>query len=876
MSSIISQHKDQCHVLLAGDLNSHFGSEDLSIISSSSFGNILLHQDTNRNGDEVMMLCDILQLDVITTKHHRSTRVTWTNNSSSSQIDHVIIPKNSLYKVTKLRGFWSKVTTDHKLLTWSLSLPLNDSQKEVFNYPNYSLYYSKAWDLSALSNDARRQEYNNLIEKCLQECNESPLTWEKLSSIACYCAERLLKKKRNSMTEEQQLAYLNYRNALDVVMKQRVVDSNPNHIDPALDYPPITGPGSITLLRSAYKALQKAKNDKSRQSLKVFLDHLHDNVSSAGQKVQMAFDYLKTARRSAVQKCATTVSFKQWEEEQSKLAGNFIDLIPEADYHPMLAPPTYVEMLEIVKSMKNNKTPGFDNMSIELFKSSEVLCYKLYKFIRNAYLNNQVPLEWQQTYSIPIPKTKNPKTTSDYRRLTMCNNANKVYTALLMKKLHLYLPPMDYYQSGFIPNRSTDDLCFVLRNVLDYRWSRGRTTYLISLDMKKAFDTVLISKLPEILSSHHIPHYLINRVIAAVLTEYNSILWQGQFSHPIHKSIGIKQGCKISPELFIHILHVAVIRTKQELLSRQIALCIGREDENLCLPLFLAYADDCYVVCDKIDQGLEIVEVFIRHLSTFGLEINYHKSSILIKDPSSSVQPTQFMLNGNYLPVVDKLKVLGTHIASNMHRKNSLKPRMTSAMKLFRALLPYLESLKAPMDLLVQLFVTTIVPAMRYGLNCSSMTKANCLTLMHRETYILKMLSNIAHPRPSQTTFANLLQNKTINRRVTVARIRYYYHVKRSHRGSLIIKSLKYSENARRKIGRPIYDFNKTLSLDFRKYLEIGITKSEMDEDYELRDAIKRLTAELYKREDLQDDPLPIDLNLYTDEELQNFTSNNP
>jgi hypothetical protein len=854
-------------VLLVGDCNCHFGKNDSNIEDSEYFGKILLHEETNNNGDEFLMLCELLQLNALTTMSHPSTKVTWTNNTISSQLDHIFVPKNSLYKLTKLRGAWSKVATDHKLLSWTLIIPLNEPQNGDTTFPDYSIYYSKSWDLSALSVDTVREEFNSLVAESINKCGNDSLSWGDLCSIACFCSESLLKKKKNTYTEEQQAVYLNYRNTLNNIMKSRLVDLNPSLVDPAFDYPPTYSPGSINLLRCAYKALQKSKEDKSLNALNTFLSHLNDNVSSPGQKVNMAFDYLKVTKRTTSYKCSTSISFKQWDLEQSKLEGEFVNLIQEFDFHPILPPPSFNDMLLVVKGMKNNKTPGLDNMCIEFLKSSEVLCYKLYKFIRRAYLTNEIPLEWQHTYSIPIPKTKTPKSTSDFRRLTMCSNGNKIYTALLMNILRNYLPSLPYYQSGFISNRSTNDLCFVMRNVLDYRWSRGRITYVISLDLKKAFDTVLTSKLPEVLLSYNVPHFMINRVIAAVLTEFNSIYWKGQLSHPISKSLGIKQGCKISPELFIYILNVAVSKTKQELLSYQINLCIGKDDDELLLPAFLAYADDCYLLCHDIHQGLFIVTVLMKHLSEFGLQVNYDKSSVLIKDPSNSTHPSSFPLGDSSIPVVANLKVLGSPINSNMNRKSSVKPRILTAMKLFRVLLPYLKNLKAPMDLLIKLCATIIVPSMLYGLNCSSMTKANARTLMNREIYILRMLADIAHPRPPQTTFSNLLNNKTINRKATVARLRYYYHVRRSDRRTLIIKSLFYTENAKRKIGRPIYDFSKTLSLDFRKYLELGIAKSDMDRDFELRDVIKNLTAKLYKREDLSDDPLPIDLKLYPEVE---------
>lgn len=850
-----------------GDFNCHLGINDDNIQRSEHFGNILLHEETNSNGEELYLLCELLHLNVLTTMRHRSTKITWASNSRVSQLDHVIMPINSKYKLHSLQACWTKISTDHKKLTWAVKLPLNESKREYFTFPPFSSYYSKTWDRKALQNPALQNEFETMVETCIKESIHSPLSWHHLSSIACYCAEKLLKITKKDMSEEQKAAFFNYRKALDLVMKKRLVDKDPNLVESDLDFPLLPSHGSIKLLRDAHKALLKAKNNKSKEALDSFLDQLNNEALIPGQRIQLAYDFLRTTKRYNIQLCSAQISIKQWSDELNELAGPKLDLLVEDDFYVKLPPPSFNDMLNVIKSMKNNKTPGLDNVCIEMLKSSPTMCYQLYKLIKHAYMDNQVPSEWQETYSIPIPKIKSPKRVNDYRKLTMCSVGYKIYSFLLMDMLKRFLPPLDFYQSGFMKNRSTDDLCFTLKNILDYRWNVGKTTYVISLDLKKAFDTVKISTLPEIFSSYNVPKYLINRIITSVLTEHNCIFWKGQYTHKVYKATGIKQGCKVSPELFIYILNEIVKRTKDDLQLLGVHLCTGNEQEQLTLPLFLSYADDCYLLSDNITDGIKICEVLLHHLGYYGLSINYEKSKILIKGTQSILPPFYLLLN-HKIPVVTTLKVLGTHINSTMHRKSILKPRVSSSIKMFRGLLPYLKKLRASMDLLMKLYVTILVPSLTYGLSSSSMTKENSMTLMRREIFIIKQLANIANPKPTQTTIASLLENKTINRKVSIGRIRYYYHVKRSHSGSLILKSLSYNENSTRRVGRPIHTFTQTLKNDFKKYLAVGLTKSQLDRDYELRDVIKRLTSLLYTRTDLNDDPLPIDLNLYCEQEL--------
>lgn len=853
------------HLIISGDLNCHFGYEEEEILESPLFGNILLHPRSNTNGDEVFMLCELHKLKVPTTIYHRSTKVTWTNSHRSSQIDHVLLPADGKIILNGPKGTWSKISTDHKLLSWSIKIPSDVRHVSTNNLPAYSTYYSKSWELSALRSEKVAESFDTLIDQQIKQ-RPSNIQWAEVCSIVCYCSTKILKKNSKNITEEQQQAYKNYRFLLSQVMQRRIVDKQPDLVDPTFDYPPSVPVGAIRLLRDAHKILLKAKNNKSRLALTEFLNETEINAPIAGQRVNLAFQYLKTSRRSSAQFCSSSLSMKDWYEDLLKQQGEFLSLLPE-DLSEPVQPPTFIEMMTVIKSMKNGKTPGMDNICVEMLKSSPTLCYTLYQFIKRAFSKNEIPTEWQQTFTVPIPKKKGTKTIDDYRKLTMCSNAYKIYSALLMTRLDDYLPPVDYYQSGFLKNRSCDDLNFILRNLLDYRWNHGKSTCVISLDLCKAFDTVNISLVPDILSTHHVPPFLINRVITAILTEYNCVKWNGQFTHSVLKGKGIKQGCKGSPKIFVYILNEAIMKTKMKLALKGINLCTGNVEERLTLPLILSYADDCYIVCEDIHQGILISEEFCEQLRFYGLEFNYAKSKILFKSQEPIIQ-TGYDICGNHVAVVPAINVLGTPISTNMDRKRTIKPRVTTAIKLFRALLPYLKNLKAPMDLLVRLYICIIVPCLIYGLTCSSMTKSNAMTLMRREIYILRELANIAHPRPPQSTLAALLNFKTINRKVSVGRIRYYYHVKRSHRNSLILQSLSYSENARRKVGRPLYTFSDTLKKDIKKYLRLGITQSELDEDYELRNVIKGLTAQLYSQQDLLDDPLPDDLYLYDEGEV--------
>lgn len=90
----------------------------------------------------------------------------------------------------------------------------------------------------------------------------------------------------------------------------------------------------------------------------------------------------------------------------------------------------------------------------------------------------------------------------------------------MQQQLNVFLRRIPDYQSGFLSiNSSCGDLIFILTRVMEERWNHNLPTFLMELDDRKAFDLVNIHRLPTVLSTQGVPHYLINRIVKACLWE---------------------------------------------------------------------------------------------------------------------------------------------------------------------------------------------------------------------------------------------------------------------------------------------------------------------------------------------------------------------
>lgn len=168
----------------------------------------------------------------------------------------------------------------------------------------------------------------------------------------------------------------------------------------------------------------------------------------------------------------------------------------------------------------------------------------------------------------------------------------------------------------------------MLRRILDERWRKGCKTILVSLDIKQAFDKLDISKAGEILIDMGVSKALVNRIIEACLHEITSVQWYGQRTRSFKKMKGVKQGCPLSPQLFILMLH-HVLASVQEFIPE---LKLSHEG-SLKLPCILGYADDLMFICRTEEEVERLLEILEPLLYSIGLEINVRKTKVLYRDP---------------------------------------------------------------------------------------------------------------------------------------------------------------------------------------------------------------------------------------------------
>ncbi|XP_076043707.1 uncharacterized protein LOC143026815 [Oratosquilla oratoria] len=123
---------------------------------------------------------------------------------------------------------------------------------------------------------------------------------------------------------------------------------------------------------------------------------------------------------------------------------------------------TTEEIEYALKKMKNNKSPGCDELAVELLKQGgqEIKMY-LKNIFNHAWNEGAIPEEWNNALICPIFKKGNKRECRNYRGISLLTHIGKVYERVLERRLrHLVEDRLSEWQCGFRPNRGTIDLIF--------------------------------------------------------------------------------------------------------------------------------------------------------------------------------------------------------------------------------------------------------------------------------------------------------------------------------------------------------------------------------------------------------------------------------
>ena len=208
-----------------------------------------------------------------------------------------------------------------------------------------------------------------------------------------------------------------------------------------------------------------------------------------------------------------------------------------------------ITICEAINKLKSGKAPGF-NLTNEFIKygNCDKMLSILFKFYNNIVSTGHIPVNFNTSILIPIPKKGILNSPSDYRPISISSPLTTILEILLLDTLPC-LKHTNSKQFGYKNNTSCKNAFYIANEVINYYKHGDTNVHVVSLDAAKAFDKVWREGLFFKLKDRSDP--FIWRLLVNYYTSSNiAISVDGYKSEIFKTSQGLKQGGILSPFLF--------------------------------------------------------------------------------------------------------------------------------------------------------------------------------------------------------------------------------------------------------------------------------------------------------------------------------------
>ena len=863
MDICLSRKRSSDILLLGADTNSSMGCDRAYIGTTNILPTVGKFgiEHVNYSGRRFLSYLAVNDLLALTTFFKKKSYGTWIHPRSKNahQIDHFITSKNTYHRFLDAGVTQSLIDSDHRAVRCKVRIMHRLKKCSTPRQRMLHLDHSKLNDIeikNGFCHDVAHQ-FNGTAE-------DGTHAYTRLAKCAKSAAIKLLPKKPKANPGWFEAA----KDKLTPLIEER------NNAIANL-YAINTRTRSCTLrLRRARKCLKaevsKAKNEWIQRQCSQLNESTsgHGGTKQSWEAVTNLKKGLSKVRQSNQQNMMKPDgSLASTPEENAEVfRAHFNQLYhcsPDYDttvlhllsQHPVATNcdhmPSDDEIRTAVSKLKN--APGDSGLCPQIWKalieSDET--FNIFKNVITDFWDTElVPPEWEIGVLNIIAKKGDLSKPDNYRGIMLLETAYKVVAIILHSRLLPIEEGLGFEsQCGFRPQRGCTDAIFTIKMAIKKRREHGLESWVLFIDLVKAFDKVPRQLLWEILAKFGVP----SKLISLLRSLHNRVVVKftvNEVTHHLECIIGVKQGDILGPILFVFYI-AAIIITWRKLFDRPLCVFHTRMDftmtgRNSCtrgdtFPIDDSeYADDTAVLFPTRDSLEQSAPDMILHFKRFGAEIHLgtadkdSKSEVLFvskpecmyDDPETydGQQLSNIQLaNNTHIPIVDWFCYLGSILARDCRDSLDVANRIKVAGNAFGALRACLfRQRKISLRAKSVVYVGLVLSILLYGSETWCLTERllHQLRLFHARCARSMCRLNLWHTRKHHISTVHLLQRiglKSIDYYVTKRQLKWVGHVSRMNYNRLPRKMLSCWVSNKRPRGSPQFTFGRGIQKALKK-----------------------------------------------------------
>lgn len=352
----------------------------------------------------------------------------------------------------------------------------------------------------------------------------------------------------------------------------------------------------------------------------------------------------------------------------------------------------------------------------------------LFRVLSTVWESESIPRDWQEVHLITLFKSGDPESLANYRGISLISVTLKVILSVVADRLSKVMNAgvITKEQAGFRKNEECMGQFLTLAEIVRRRHLEGKATYVAFIDFKKAYDKVLHGAMLWVLHKYGVTGKMYNFIKALYESSVVRVRTGGELGEPFPLERGTRQGCSLSPLLFILLIN-SCFQADGDWSGEGVHV-----QPTLDLIPGGKYADDLALLAEtdvELEKALIRLSAWAKEI---GQEIGYHKCGLMCCSEDKAVRvrfkSREFTDGEGIFPHVDEYKYLGinvdwTLVDSRGEWKDGTvgcefrysKSQAQKGMKALHQLRPLLTDRKCPLPLKQDLIRNLLMPSMTYG-----------------------------------------------------------------------------------------------------------------------------------------------------------------
>lgn len=302
--------------------------------------------------------------------------------------------------------------------------------------------------------------------------------------------------------------------------------------------------------------------------------------------------------------------------------------LPVADTSGLSCDPFLAdEIKEAVMSSKGDSSPGPDGFPMCFYQHFwSIIDVDVIRAVNDFSHGHRKLHPINFSWLFLFPKFVGSEDIDNFRPISLANCSYKIITKCIANRLKLTLDNIiDPMHTAFLSGRSILDSVALVDELLAHLHETKTPGMILKIDFKKAFDRINWSFILECLRRRGFPQLWVDWVEAIILSSHAAVLVNGEGGRFFKVHRGLKQGCPLSPLLFI-----LAVDTLNGLLRHNASQngIMGIGPSGGWSLLNLQFTDDTILCIRPTSQAIRRLRLILTSFSlSSGLDINYTKST---------------------------------------------------------------------------------------------------------------------------------------------------------------------------------------------------------------------------------------------------------